>query len=50
MLDDIDGYQLQWHFNVLVLIERYFKIHILDIRVAKFGAGRTDKPVPHDFG
>ncbi len=49
MFDDIVGYQSQWHCHVLVLIERCFEIHILDVGTADFGVGRTDNAVPHDF-
>ncbi len=49
MFDDIIGYQLQWHFHVLVLIERCFEIHIFDVCTAKFDVGHTNNAVPHDF-
>ncbi len=49
MFDEIVGYQLQWHFHVLVSIKRFFKVHILDVGAAKFGVGRTDNAVPHYF-
>jgi hypothetical protein len=39
MLDDIVGYQSQWHFHILVLTKRYFERHICDVRAAIFGIG-----------
>ncbi len=50
MFNDIIRYQLQWHFYVLISIERCFEIHILDVCTAEFGIGHTDNAVPHDFG
>ncbi len=49
MFGDIVGYQLQWHFHVLVSIKRCLEIHILDVSATKFAIGRADNAVPHDF-
>jgi hypothetical protein len=49
MFDDIFGNWPQWHLHILILIERCLEIHIVDGGTAKFGIGRADNAVPHDF-
>ncbi len=49
MFDGIFGNQLQWHFHVLILINRCFDIHFLDVGAKKFGIGCADNAVPHDI-
>jgi hypothetical protein len=50
MINDIIGYQSQWHFNLLVSIKRCFKVHIFDVVTTKFGIGHADNAVLHEFG
>ncbi len=49
MFNDIVRNQSQWHFHVLILIERCFEIHIFNVGTSAFGIVHADNAVPHVF-
>ncbi len=48
MRNDVVREKRQWHLHILILIERHFEIHILDVGTIELGSRGANHAIPHD--